>query len=125
VRVFPADRYVIIRDSFCLHKIPNFFSSHSLGTYIYYNVRCCLFVSRMLLSFWHFLYQAYTHIIMLSCHSSSLQPSFSFSFSSRVCVSLTLTVVQYERSIVRHHHHLLVSTIPTVLSNKHNTHDRQ
>jgi hypothetical protein len=41
-------------------------------------------------------------------------------------MSLTLTVVQYERSIVRrhhhHHHHLLVSTTSTVPANKHNTH---
>ena len=71
---------------------------------------------------WYYHHCAYTHLIMLSsCHSSTLQPpclpsssssSFSFSLSSslhsldffdssRVWMSLTLTVVQYERSTVR------------------------
>ncbi len=69
--------------------------------------------------FWHFFAYAHMHIIMLSYHSSSLQTlTLSPPNSSTVCMSLTLTVVQYERSTVRHHR-LLIPITPTVLANKY------
>ncbi len=69
--------------------------------------------------FWHFFTYAYMHIIMLSYHSSSLQTlTLSLSYSSTVCMSLTLSVVQYKRSIVRHQP-LLVPISPATPANKY------
>ncbi len=69
--------------------------------------------------FWHFFTYAYMHIIMLSYHSSSLQTlTLSLSYSSTVCMSLTLSVVQYKRSTVRHQP-LLVPISPATPANKY------
>jgi hypothetical protein len=67
--------------------------------------------------FWHFFAYAYMHIIMLSYHSSSF-PTLILYYNSTVCMSLTLTVVQYERSTVRHQR-LLIPVTSTVPANKY------
>jgi hypothetical protein len=111
---------VITRNFFCLLNLQ---FCLSLETYLYDNAHSPLSDSRMLLSFLALFAHAYMNIIMLSYHSSFLQtlsPLLPLPFNSSVCMSLTLTVVQYERSTVRHHHHhLLILIAPTVPANKY------
>ena len=93
----------------------------SVSSAAFRSVIFCIRLTNPIIISWHNHRCAYAYLIMLSsCHSSTLQPrppssSSSFSFlslsvslhsldffhSSRVWMSLTLTVVQYERSTVR------------------------
>ena len=121
--------------SFCiLAKISNFFfysfsRDISLSLYI---ILCIIVYSShgCYYHFWHFFtcIHAHNHVIVSLIIFATSIFFLLLLFSLHVCVSLTLTVVQYERSIVRHHHHhhhhhlrLHVSPTPTVLANKHNT----
>jgi hypothetical protein len=105
-------RYVILCDSgFYLQQFPIFFLS--LGMYI---TLLPIRLTNAIIIFGTFIH-AHNHVIVSLIILANSFFSFFFSYSTRVYMSLTLAVVQYERSTVRHHH-FLVSPTPTVPANK-------
>jgi len=102
---------------FCVRNFQFFFLL--LRLYLYNNVHCRVSDSRMLLSFLALFLtrvHAHNHVIVSLI---TLANSCSLPYSLIICISLTLTVVQYERSTVRCRRRRLIPVTPTVPANNY------